>query len=131
MIELIGPFNSGDAVGSSGSALSNQDSTAHVAGLLEAVFVRYNPDYPDNPPGTTKVTITTKGANGSPPTRTILILDNANTDGWFQPRSAIHNGSGAAISDLYDKIPLYDFVNVAIEETNADNNVDVWFLVST
>ena len=86
MIELIGPFNSGDAVGSLGSALSNQDSAAHVAGLLEAVFLRYNPDYPDNPPGTTKVTITTKGANGSPPTRTILTLDNANTDGWFQPR---------------------------------------------
>lgn len=132
MVQLVGPFNSGDAVGGDGSATANQDTPMIFAGLLEAVYVKYNPPYPDNPPGTTKITISTKGANGAAPSLTLLSVDNAGTDGWFLPRTGIHAAStGATIADLYDKLPIYDLVNVKIEEANADNNVDVWLLVST
>lgn len=129
MIEIVGPFNSGAAAGSAGSALSDQDSPVHVAGLVEAVYVQYNPAYPDNPPATTDITISTKGANGAAPSLALLSLANGNTDGWFFPRAAIHDQDGAAIAAEYDKLPVYDLVNVAIAGADEGNHVDVWLMV--
>jgi hypothetical protein len=122
----MGPFNSGAAVGANGAAISSQDSPVVLAGLVEAIYVKYN----DAPPGTTKVTIKTKGANGAAPALTLFSLDNANTDGWFFPRAGIHSTAGATIADLYDKVPIFDILNVEINEANGGDHVDVWFLVS-
>ena len=101
-----------------------------IRGKLDALFVKYGPDYPDAPPSTTTVTITTKGANGAAPSLTLLTLDSNNTDGWYFPRAAIHDSTGAEIADLYDTMPIYDVVNIAIEDADEGSNVDVWFLVS-
>ncbi len=130
MTELIGPLNSGAAVGSAGSALSNQDSPAIIAGRVQAVYVKYNPAYPANPPDTAKVIIATKGTNNAAPSLTILTLDGANTDGWFLVRKAICDPTGSAVANLYDEMPIYDLVNVSIDLVDTGHNVDVWLLVS-
>ncbi len=129
-METIGPFNSGNAVGSAGNAVADQDSPVRIQGMLEGLYVKYNPAYPDNPPSTTKVTITTKGANGAAPSLTLLTLDGANTDGWFFPRVLIHDTAGVASTTLYDRLPIDDVINVAIESADEDNNVDVYLAVS-
>jgi hypothetical protein len=129
MVQIVGPFNSGPAAGSEGSATNSQDSSVLIAGTLQAISVKYNPEYPDAPPATTKVTISTKG-NAGLPALTILVLDGNNTDGFYVPRFAIHDNQGDVIPDLYEELPIYDIVNVLIESANEGSNVDVCFLMS-
>lgn len=127
-MNLVGPYNSGVAAGSAGSATANTDYSTKIKGNVKAVYIDYKGT---TPPATIDVTIKTKGTNPSAPSLTILKAENINTDGWFFPRSAVHlNTTGAAISDVYsDGIPIDDSLNVLIAGADADNNVDVWLLV--
>lgn len=127
-MKLIGPLNSGAAVGGNGSATANANSTHIISGNVYAVYVKYN----DSPPaGTTDITITTLGTTPSPPAQTILAVADSATDAWYYPRAlTCVNTTGATIAGAYEEIPIHDFVNVKIAQANAADNIDVWLLVS-
>lgn len=126
MIRLVGPLNSGVAVGSAGSATANADTTAIVTGRVRAIYIKYN----HSPPaGTTDVVIATKGTSPSPPTRALLTITNAATDAWFYPVVQADDTVGAAITDAYTAIAVYDLVNVKIDDADAGDSVDVWILL--
>lgn len=122
MTKLLGPFNSGAAVGNNGAATANDDSDIPVEGEISGVYVKYN----DSPPaGTTDILITTKGTNA--PAETILAIANAATSGWFYPLTPVHlKTTGAAIANEYRSIVVSDYINVKIDQANAADNIDVW-----
>jgi len=130
-MKLLGPFNSGAAAGSAGSATANSTTTAVVSGRLLGVYVKYN----DSPPaGTTDVTISTQGASPAPPALAFLTLTNAATDGWFYPRAQVHTVAGALATSgggaaIIEPVLIHDKVTVTIAQANAADNVDVWLLL--
>jgi hypothetical protein len=125
-MRLIGPINSGVAVGNNGQATANADTTIRVIGKVFGIYVKYN----DSPPaGTTDVVVKTKGTSPAPPTYNLLTLTNAATDGWFYPQAQIHTVVGAAIDGEYTPLLVHDYLNVAIAGANAGDSVDVWLLV--
>jgi len=129
-IGLLGPINSGAAVGSNGAATANNSSTVQLWGEVLAIYVKYN----DSPPaGTTDVTVTTVGTSPAPPATTLQSLPNAATDGWFYPRTQIQTTAGTGLTydgtnKVEEPIPVCDYVNVKIDQANAADNVDVWIL---
>lgn len=124
-LQVVGPFNSGPAVGGAGVALSNADTPIALVGRIVAAHVKYN----DSPPAaTTDITIATKGTNA--PAVSILSIANAATNGWFYPRPQVHSVLGALIADQYEMgVPIADIVNIKIDQANANDNIDVWFLL--
>ncbi len=125
-MKLIGPLNSGPAVGEDGSATANKDSVVSFSGNVVGVYVKYN----DSPPAaTTDVTIKTKG--NSLPSYNILVITNGATAGLFLPRKLISSDAGVASDSIYDLIPIDDMVNVTIAGANANDNVDVWLLMES
>lgn len=128
-MRLLGPFNSGAAVGAAGVATANQNTPGPVFGELIAVAVKYN----DSPPaGTTDVVIKTAGgsaANKYPPAQDILTITNAAADGWFYPTDEVVSQAAAAVTGVQSRLALSDFVNVKIDGANAGDSVDVWLLV--
>lgn len=126
-MNLFGPFNSGVAAGSDGSATNNATSTIVISGEIAAVYVKYN----DSPPGaTTDVTI----AGAGTPSMPVLTLTDAATDGWFYPKAIAHDTAGTAVTfdgtnEIYTKIPFHDRVKVTIAGANANDNADVWLMV--
>lgn len=124
MTEFLGPFNSGAAVGSNGSATANTTTAQPINGLVVGVYVKYN----DSPPATTDITIATSGDQA--PAETILTLTDKNTNGWFYPRYTAQTQLGVDLSTANTEIPLLcDKVKVTIAGANAADNVDVWFKV--
>lgn len=122
---LIGPFNSGVAVGDNGSATANTDSTIMVRGFVMQAYIQYN----DSPPaGTTDVTIRTKGTSPAAPSYNILKVSNAATNGLFVPRKVAVDQTGAALSGE-NVIQVEDKVNILIEGANAGDSADVWLFV--
>lgn len=122
MNKLLGPFNSGLAVGNNGVATANEDSDIPVEGEVNGVYVKYN----DNPPaGTTDILITTKGTNA--PAETVLAIADAATSGWFYPVTPIHlKTTGAAIANEFRRMVISDYLNIKIDQANANDNIDVW-----
>jgi hypothetical protein len=127
-MNIVGPYNSGVAVGNAGSATANMDHSTKVSGIVKAVYIDYKGT---SPPATTDVTIRTKGTSPSAPSLTILKAENINTDGWFFPRAQVQlNTTGAAISAVYNEgMPINDSLNILIAGADADNNADVWLIV--
>lgn len=125
-MKLVGPLNSGAAVGADGSATANNDSVVPFSGNVVGVYVKYNGD---PPAGTTDVTIKTKG--NSTPSYNILVITNGATDGLFLPRKLICSDAGVASDSVYDLIPVDDKINVTIAGANAADNVDVWLLMES
>lgn len=130
MARIVGPINSGAAVGSAGSATANASSTKLISGAVLGVYVKYN----DSPPATTDVTIKTVGTSPAAPSLTFLTLTDANTSGYFYPRVQVHDTAGAALT--YDGtraqvIPpiIHDLVNITIAQANAADSVDVWLIL--
>lgn len=125
MIEIAGPFNSGDAVGGDGVATINADTPTVLDGLIRGIYIKYN----DSPPaGTTDVTIATKGTNA--PAMTLLALANGATSGWRWPKALINlNTDGSQVAANYDLIAVHDIINILIAQANAGDNIDVWFLI--
>ena len=126
-MNFLGPFNSGAAAGSAGSALASANTSHVVRGYIVGVYVKYN----DSPPATTDVTISTQGTSPAPPTYNILVLTNNATNGWYYPRMQVHDTAGAALSGVYDFIPVHDILTVAIAQANAADNVDVWLMLDS
>ena len=130
-MSLIGPINSGTAAGSAGSATANNTTTTIISGRVVSLYVKYN----DSPPaGTTDVTIQTLGTSPSPPTRVLLTLTNAATDGYFQPSVPMHDNAGAAVTfdgtnELYVAPYVHDKIKVTIAQANSGDSVDVWLMV--
>ncbi len=127
MLRQYGPYNSGAAVGDPGVATANADTSVAINGWIKAVYVKYN----DTPPATTDVTIKTKGTSPAAPSQAILTVTDANSSGWFFPRPQIHTTAGAAVAAQYtpEGVPVFDLVNVKIDQANVGDNVDVWLIV--
>ena len=124
---LAGPFSSGIAAGSAGTATANLDSTNRLNGKVVGIYVLYN----DSPPaGTTDVVIKTKGTSPAPPTYNLLSLANAATDGWFYPQIQVHTVAGSLISAEYTSLLVHDLINVSIAGADAADSVTVWLLLS-
>jgi hypothetical protein len=124
---LIGPINSGAAVGADGVATATGTSSIPVNGFIYSVQVRYN----DSPPAaTTDVTIKTKGTTPAAPSITIWSKANSATDGIFPARIDTYKASdGSALSTNDALIPVSDYVQVVIAQANAADSVDVWLEV--
>lgn len=127
-MNLVGPYNSGVAAGSAGSATANTDHSTKVEGRVVAVYIDYKGT---SPPATTDVTVRTKGTSPQAPSMTILAAANINTDGWFFPVTPVHlHTTGAAIANEYERgVPINDHINILIAQADSDNNADVWLLV--
>ncbi len=131
MINMIGPINSGAAVGSNGSATSSAVTGQALSGRVLGAYVKYN----DSPPaGTTTATIASN--NVSYPGQTILSIVNAATSGWFYPRVAVHSNAGAAVTydgtrPIYEPQAICDNVKVTISGANAADNIDVWVILES
>lgn len=114
--------------GADGSATGSGTSTQVVNGRLLAVYIDYTTQ-----PSTTDVTIATVGKSPAP-ARTLLTVASANADGWFYPRVALQDTSGAALvyadggEPLVDVQPVDDHVVVTVAEGNA-GAVDVYLQV--
>ena len=125
-VRLVGPINSGAAVGKNGVATANASTTTRIIGRVAAVYVKYN----DSPPGaTTDVVVKALGTSPEAPTYNILTRTDTATSGWFYPRVQVTDTAGAGIANTYDLLPIYDLVNVKIDQANAADNVDVWLLL--
>ncbi|MDX2078562.1 MAG: hypothetical protein SFZ02_19175 [bacterium] len=94
--------------GSAGSAVGSASSSA-LNGKLLAVHVDYT-----SQPATTDVTIT---ANS--PSMPILTLTNANTDAWKYPRQLMDGITGSALTGVYEPLPIYGAVTVAVAQGDA------------
>lgn len=125
MLKLIGPINSGAAVGADGAATITAYSTKIVSGLVHGVYVKYNGDKP----ATGDVTISTKGTSPAVPSTAILTLTDANTDGLFLPRIVSHSAAGVANALVENKIPVHDIIKIVLAQSNTDDTVDVWLMV--
>jgi len=122
-MRLCGPINSGITAGGAGASTNDADSKITLIGEIAGVYVRYN----DTCPGTTVVTISSKGSNV--PAGDILVLSNANTSGWFRPSQQFCDNSGAPIAGAYGGSLVYDIVNILVEAADDGCSVDVWFLL--
>lgn len=124
-MRVYGPLNSGAGTGGAGVATANTSSATRLVGRVIAIYVKYN----DTPPATTDVTVKTLGTSPSAPTQNLLVLTDANTSGWFYPRVQVNATTGSAIAATYDKLAIYDNINVAIAQANDADSVDVWVML--
>lgn len=124
---LAGPYTSGVAAGSAGSATANTDTQNRLVGEVTGIYIRYD----DSPPNTTDVVISTKGTYPAPPSTAILTLTNKNTDGWFFPRTPPHATDGQVLVALtvYEPYHIDDVVNISIAGANAGDSVTCWFIM--
>ena len=125
MLDLIGPISSGLASWGSGAAAASHTTVPEMYGHLAAVYVQYN----DSPPVTSDLTISTVGTSPSAPAITLLSLSNANSDGWYYPRVALHTPEGGLAGSLYSYVPVYDRITVAVAQADDGDSVDVWLLI--
>ena len=122
-MRMVGPINSGAAVGGNGVATANYTSTLPMCGVVYGFYVRYN----DSPPaGTTDVTIASAGTNM--PAITYLTITNGATDGLFLVRKPVVDAANAAIASLSiaEAMPIDDYLKVTIAQANAADSADVW-----
>ena len=123
MINVVGPINSGAAVGVDGAATITKYSTQKVSGLVYAIAVKYNGDKP----ATTDVIVSTKGDNF--PAITLLTLTDKNTDGIFLVRVVGHSNLGVADASAIQKNAIDDIIKILVTGANTDDTVDVWLLM--
>ena len=82
-------------------------------GFIEAIDV----DYDATAAAGTDVTITCVGGPGRD--LTILTLTNANTDGWFYPRTVSHTLAGVAQA-VYDvKLPFKGYLKLTVADAGG------------
>jgi len=122
MVNLVGPYNTGKAVGVDGAATINID-IKRLTGCVRGVGVKYNGDKP----ATADLIIKGKGTTSL--TKPILTVTNGNTDSWFFPHEVIDGVDGAAVAGTYTPVYIDDVVNIELKESNTDDTVDVWFLL--
>lgn len=126
-MNLIGPITTGATTGGAGVSTATVTTTSIVSGLVQAVYVLFSGTAA---PATTDVTIQTLGTSPNLPTQTILSSLNANTSGYFYPRTAVHlNSSAAAISGGYGMIAVHDKIKITIAQSDDSSVLDVWLLI--
>lgn len=95
------------------AATGNQDSPRNYAGRVVAVGFKFV-----GVPGTTVLTLTTKGSNG--PANTILVTPAGNTNVWYYPQMATVKAiDGTAIASWYVDPQVDDFMNLAAASSGA------------
>lgn len=112
--------------GADGSAAGTGYTTEIMNGRIVGVYVDYTTQ-----PATCDVTITTKGDTA--PAKTILTLTDANTDGWFYPRTQVQGPTGSGLTydgtrTINEALPVDDYGKVVVAQGNA-GSVKVWFEV--
>ena len=120
-------FNTGVAVGSSGSATSTGYSTA-IAGEVLKVYV----DFQDSPPaGTCDFTLSDESDPGS---ESIVAITNSSTDAAFCPRRVTELNEGTDITydgtnEVYAPYIVHGRLEAVIAQVNAADyaNVTVWY----
>ena len=97
-------------------ATGNVDSPRNYSGRVVAIGIKYT-----GVPGTTVVTITTKGtAWGGSFAYTLLVTPASNTNTWYFPQQAtVLTTTGAAIANWYVDPEIDDFLNVAAASSGA------------
>ena len=124
-VDVIGPIESGAAVGGAGVATISKTMGVDAIGLLLSVYVEYTGDKP----GTTDVLVETLGADPVAPAETLLSLVDKVTDGWFHPRLLIDTNLGVEVANVYDYFAVMDKVKVTLAQANTDDSVRVWLKV--
>jgi hypothetical protein len=122
MIGVVGPFNTGKAVGADGVATVNID-THRLTGTIRGVGIKYTGDKP----GTADIVIKGKGTTCL--SKPILTVTDGNTDGWFFPQELIDTIAGVSVAGVYTPVVIDDVVNIDLAQTNTDDSVDVWFIL--
>lgn len=120
MIGIVGPYSTGPAVGGAGVATANYDIPAAIMGRFIGAYIKYL----DSPPaGTTDVTIATKGSLG--PAMDLLKVSNSATNGIHLVKKQVEDTAGALIAGAYTAIPVHDFINLKIEQANANDSAEI------
>lgn len=102
-------------------------STRPLSGRLLAAYVKYG----GSNASTTDVEIKTLGINA--PSQSILVLTNANTDGWFYPRVPVVTNAGAAATyngtaAVLEPAVVNDHIAITVAQGN-DKTIDVWLIL--
>ena len=110
-------------VGANGSAAGSAKSERPLRGELLAVYHDYTGE-----PNTTDVTIATVNA----PVKTLLVITDSATDGWYYPRYIPHGPTGSALTATAggDNVchPIDDYVSVTVAQGDSAKTVDVWIV---
>lgn len=105
--------------GSAGTSTGTATTPAPLCGRILAI----NLDYSASQANTTDVTVTS-----ATPAITILTRSNSATDGTFYPRVLLHDTSAAALTAVYDTIPVDGYITVAAAQGNNGETVAVTIL---
>lgn len=106
---------------------NNTDATERpMAGRLIAVYLQYL----ITPNAATDVVIETVGS----PVKTLLAVTNNGTTGWYYPREIIQDTVGANVTydgtnEVYECMPVSDYVKATVAQGDADQTLDVWLLL--
>ncbi len=127
-MDLVGPIKTTPAVIEAPSAETHTGSaeTSHaVMGKVVGVGIKYTGA---SVPNTAVVVIRGKGSN---PLSIPIFTITGNTNGWFFPHTLAHNvDDGSEIADFYAAgVPVFDIVEVILDEADEDDIVEVWLLV--
>ena len=127
MIQAVGPFSSGLAVGGAGVATAETSYTTLITGLVLGVYLKYT----DTPPATTDTVIS--AINGAFPDMTLFSHSNENTDGMHLLGEQVFDALlGTVITGVYHPIPVVRHaIKVAIAQANANDEVSAWIIVDT
>lgn len=87
-----------------------------VIGTVEGMLEGFHVDY-GGAPGTTDITISVSG--GDIQALTLLSKSNANTDGYFPIRANAVGTDLAAITGIYERLPVEGQVNVTVADGGA------------
>jgi len=109
------------AAGSAGSATGSGQTTEPVNGLLMGVYL----DYSASSAATGDVTLATAS-----PAVTLLAVANNATDGVYLPRALVVDTAAAGVTydgtnEVYDALPVDDYVNVTLAGMNDGDTVTV------
>jgi hypothetical protein len=119
---IYGPITTPAAAGGAGVAAATGYSTQVVRGFLVGIDIQYN----DAPPAaTTDVGIKTKGASGILPSRNLLVITNAATDGYFVPQAPGVTAANVATGQ-YAAPYVEDVIQLDIAGANAGDSVTIW-----
>ena len=126
-MKMLGPINSGIAIGENNAATSNESTSTLAVGRVIGIYLRYN----DSCPAGTNIVISTAGTLPEIPSQTILSISEDNTDGLFMPRIVPCGVDGVDLATLAiaEPVVVSDFINVLINSANSGDSIDAWFFL--
>lgn len=106
--------------GSAGSAAGDGRTDAGISGRLLAVHL----EYAASTPATCDVTISAPGT-----TTNLLVVGNNATSGWYFPRRQMQDSTGAALTGIYEAVPIVDQIKVAVAQSDPNKTLTATLLV--